>query len=206
MVKPRRYMSLYQKEVLIDFYTDISRYPTKHQYDTLVSELEIDKIRIKTWFHNRRARERRPSKKKDDRVVIYVRAPPPIRGDTLVLRELARRATCAVKRLQSPGDVTARTKPGSRDTRSLIHYQPIEPNYQPIESWPERNKPLENQLEANEPHLINVLESLLSKGESRKRTVFAPALLPSERFDVIKNLPTCSFQNFLSNVWSEKLP
>ncbi len=100
--KKKHRLTLDQSEIMQDFYLNTSQYPTPEQYTGLANQLKIDKAKVKNWFHNRRARDRKsensvPSKLDHFKSIEYPSPKYEYSGE-LLFRMLALRATEAVKR------------------------------------------------------------------------------------------------------------
>ena len=110
--RKRLRLTLDQAIVILDFYLDITRYPSPEQCTDLANRLGIRRIQVKCWFDNRRARDRKRktgSELKSDYFeanAIWnqrIKSPTPREqpeykySRELLLRKLALTATMAVK-------------------------------------------------------------------------------------------------------------
>lgn len=98
--KKKRRLTLGQSEIMQDFYLNTSQYPTPEQYTGLANQLKIDKAKVKNWFHNRRARDRKRGNSVPLKLDHFksIEFPSYEYSGELLFRMLALRATEAVKR------------------------------------------------------------------------------------------------------------
>ncbi len=128
--KKKRRLTLGQSGIMEVFYFNTSQYPTQEQYTSLANQLEIDKAKVKNWFHNKRSRGRKSgtivqlnldhfkSSAFWNRRIIFPCPPPKYKySGELLFRMLALKATEALKR-----DIEMKTsspKPTSFDFSSI---------------------------------------------------------------------------------------
>ena len=60
--KKQRRFSDFQRDYLIQFYDNTRHYPTPDEYTLFAARFNMSKLRVRTWFQNRRTRQKRRSR------------------------------------------------------------------------------------------------------------------------------------------------